>query len=161
MKLRNAFVSNSSSSSFIIEILDKTNEPCPTCGRSDPDLLRLLGEGNVNDWWNSATRVDNDKQGIIQEHLDEATSYKEDLDKLEGLKDSDRCPLTTWRESTVGESRKWRSEQLASVTAFIKEIEELTSEVYEISIDYEDQVTMNAVGNMEQNGKLKIIRGDI
>ena len=41
MKIRNGFVSNSSSSSFIIA-LKKTNVPCSHCGRKDPDFLDLI-----------------------------------------------------------------------------------------------------------------------
>ncbi len=41
MKIRNGFVSNSSSSSFIISV-KKTSEPCPACGRKDIDILDLI-----------------------------------------------------------------------------------------------------------------------
>lgn len=40
MKIRNGFVSNSSSSSFVISY--KKLEPCPHCGRSDVDVVELI-----------------------------------------------------------------------------------------------------------------------
>jgi len=40
MKTRSGFVSNSSSSSFVLA-LRKTN-PCPHCGRSDPNFLDMI-----------------------------------------------------------------------------------------------------------------------
>jgi hypothetical protein len=41
MKIRNGFVSNSSSSSFIISV-PKSSEPCPTCGRREDNILRYF-----------------------------------------------------------------------------------------------------------------------
>ena len=41
MKIRNGFVSNSSSSSFIIAV-KKLSTPCKCCGRKDPDILDVL-----------------------------------------------------------------------------------------------------------------------
>ena len=41
MKIRNGFVSNSSSSSFLIAI-KSTNEACPCCGRKDLDANAFL-----------------------------------------------------------------------------------------------------------------------
>lgn len=40
MKTRNGFVSNSSSSSFIIAVAN--GEPCEHCGRSDPDIIDMI-----------------------------------------------------------------------------------------------------------------------
>jgi len=45
MKIRNGFVSNSSSSSFVIAYTE--SEPCPHCGRKDFDFMELFR--NVND----------------------------------------------------------------------------------------------------------------
>jgi len=40
VKIRNGFVSNSSSSSYIIAIFE--SKPCPHCGRKDPNLLDMI-----------------------------------------------------------------------------------------------------------------------
>ena len=45
MKIRNGFVSNSSSSSFIIAI-KQINIPCPHCGSKDPDFLNMIEQSN-------------------------------------------------------------------------------------------------------------------
>ena len=42
MKIRNGFVSNSSSSSFILGILNNAEDKCPHCGRGDTDIIGLM-----------------------------------------------------------------------------------------------------------------------
>jgi len=42
MKIRNGFVSNSSSSSFVVAIKKDDGEACPHCGRSAPNILKML-----------------------------------------------------------------------------------------------------------------------
>ena len=47
MKIRNGFVSNSSSSSYIIA-LRNNNKPCPHCGRKDPNLLDMIESSSMH-----------------------------------------------------------------------------------------------------------------
>jgi hypothetical protein len=56
MKTRNGFISNSSSSSFIISINNKNNEPCKCCGRTDIDILKLIDKFK-NDRYDNDTEV--------------------------------------------------------------------------------------------------------
>ena len=41
MRIRKGFVSNSSSTSYIIAF--KKGDPCPHCGRSDPNFVEMIG----------------------------------------------------------------------------------------------------------------------
>ena len=44
MKIRESFVSNSSSTSFIIAFKD--SKPCPHCHRKDPNIVKLIGNSS-------------------------------------------------------------------------------------------------------------------
>ena len=44
MKSRDGFISNSSTTSFILAFEDR--DKCPTCGRSDYDLIELIEKSN-------------------------------------------------------------------------------------------------------------------
>lgn len=121
--------------------------------------MQLL-ETDRGGWSCSDTIIRENKRGIIKEHLSMAMDHQHNLDQLQGYKDSDRCPLTTWRKATVGESRKYSQEQIDNIKAFITEIENLTDDVYEIDVDYNDEEVYQAIKWMKKEGKLRIIRGE-
>jgi hypothetical protein len=56
MKIRSGYVSNSSSSSFIIAVKKELCVVCPTCGRKDPDFIDYV-EKHSNDICGDETRV--------------------------------------------------------------------------------------------------------
>jgi len=82
MKVRRGFVSNSSSSSFIIAV--KPTENCPHCGRGDINVLDMIKKVAYND----------DDTEIYAEGIDEVSSYMldrysfdaEDAKELEEVK---------------------------------------------------------------------------
>lgn len=57
MKIRHGFVSNSSSSSFII--IAKPSKVCECCGRSDPNLIDLL-----HNYWENCDSTHVDARGL-------------------------------------------------------------------------------------------------
>jgi hypothetical protein len=77
MKTRNGFVSNSSSSSFLVAL--KKIAPCSHCGRSDPDFFDVV------------TRMGND--GWVEETKLEARGVKECIDKYFEYSKEDQGPL--------------------------------------------------------------------
>lgn len=78
MKIRNGFVSNSSSSSFIIEILN--SEPCKTCGRSD-NIIDLLEKTNEEET-GIEVRGKNDVLDYVKDWLDK--KLIEEIEKAKG-----------------------------------------------------------------------------
>ena len=64
MKIRYGFVSNSSSSSFIIEI--KQSIPCDKCGRSDMNIIDMI-EKSQEYMDDSETRIEaKGKEGVLE-----------------------------------------------------------------------------------------------
>lgn len=58
MKIRNGFVSNSSSSSFIIAYLEKKSEPCPMCGHVSQNIIDCISKHSDVDGGIDAVGVD-------------------------------------------------------------------------------------------------------
>ena len=72
MKKRYNFISNSSSSSFIIAT--KKTSPCKHCGRSDPDFIDLVMRMS-NDYASDGTKVEEDGIEHVIDKLKEENEY--------------------------------------------------------------------------------------
>jgi hypothetical protein len=85
MKTRNGFVSNSSSSSFILQLKEPTF--CPHCGRRDADIIGLINKLHCN----------NDDNQVLAENKEQAIEYIKnswfvdsfDLEKLKSFKNEE------------------------------------------------------------------------
>jgi len=72
MKIRNGFVSNSSSSSFIVAIKKEPNK-CEHCGRSDPNILDAIRQkGNC---WGEETEIEAVGTDNVLEFVEEIGEY--------------------------------------------------------------------------------------
>lgn len=76
MIYRNGFVSNSSSTSFIIEV--KRTNVCKHCGRSDPDFIDLIQRVDQDNSCSDATKVEADGiENVIDKINEENNFYPE------------------------------------------------------------------------------------
>jgi 4-hydroxy-3-methylbut-2-en-1-yl diphosphate synthase IspG/GcpE len=76
MKIRNGFISNSSSSSFIILYKKQNEEACPTCGRKNRDFLDMIQEADNDSGVNEISYKE-----CLQECIDEGHVTKEEFEK--------------------------------------------------------------------------------
>lgn len=101
MKIRNGFVSNSSSSSYVIAI-KVTNEACPHCGRKDPDFLDVIDRAEGYDSDRSHVNAKGIENVIEYWKTDKASWFDEDgckeiLKKLEKYK----YDVTDWTVADI------------------------------------------------------------
>ena len=86
MKIRLGFVSNSSSSSFIIAYKED-KAPCPTCGRHDPSIEALRAAVANTNYDDNSWRYDGFEEAMAylkvydypKENMDKYTSQMEEL----------------------------------------------------------------------------------
>lgn len=84
MKIRSGFVSNSSSSSYIIAI-NSNGEPCNKCGRKDLDIIELIN--TVDQGGYSETKVYAEGYEDIKKELDDGYDDNEIINELDKNKD--------------------------------------------------------------------------
>ena len=158
MKLRNSFVSNSSSSSYIIGIINDSNEPCPHCGRQDPSLINMLKRTNTDEWSANNTQIYQNKEDLLEEYREEIETLQREIKRLETLPDDMPDPDTTWREISVKEVKEQKYKYIEEKLEFIRDINGVEGEVYYISVDYNDQIVYDLIAELEKRGKINIIR---
>ena len=89
MKVRNGFVSNSSSSSFIVHI--KKEPKCPHCGRQDLDLTEVISQTKYDatymETMNEEAAIKRVKEWVGEYDEEDKQRIKGYVDKIKAIKD--------------------------------------------------------------------------
>lgn len=157
MKQRNGFVSNSSSSSFIVAY--ETSLPCPHCGRSDKDFADMIrASGDIYE----DTYIIRTYAGDILDNLNEQVNiYKRNVKELS--KENPRNKIGTYTGSnwTVGQEIESAEEQIKIHKEAIAKVEEYMKKqwkVIEFSVSNHSSEIYEHIRNNEE--KLVIILGE-
>lgn len=99
MKIREGFISNSSSSSFIIAY-NKEQNKCPHCGRCDVDILKMIKECTDNDG-DTEVRVEG-KEEVIQYIQENWWDYTDIIKKIKAVNDMEIALIdVSYHDNTI------------------------------------------------------------
>jgi len=154
MKTRSGFVSNSSSTSYIVAIL-KPKDKCPTCGICISDLLDVIGNFSRDD---DDLVIDGQEelQFRINEIQGEIESYTEDIENplLQTPSYGNRT-AEEWRKDLI----KWRDiskQRLEEFKGYIEKYDNISS----IRISNHVQGLHSLLSVLETYGVIKILEKD-
>jgi hypothetical protein len=158
MKIRKGFISNSSSSSFIVAFKNKINK-CEHCGRSDPDFISEYIERSSNH--ETELEIDGRLSRVI-DNLKYQIEDKEANIKKYSMQHP-KEPLWYNCKSTVADAIKWEEREIEDLNKLINKIKEHESNgdiVHEFSISYHDELCRNKFNEMIENGSAVIISSE-
>ena len=151
MKVRNGFVSNSSSSSFVVAY--KESEKCPYCGRSDPDLRRVLDCAETSNRSDDTKIINENIVCILSKAKNELKTIEKELKDIDHIANDTILDQHIWKNFkytlTAGKKKSELKTEIQELKTFIDKIEELPSEwqVIHFDLSCHDDVSRQIIDN--------------
>jgi len=155
MKTRCGFVSNSSSSSFILAVQEDL-KPCKHCGRRDLGLYELI-DGKDSAWnCNDTSIIHANREEVLENQQRIMKSLKDQLDDLKFRKDpNEKCFPGGW--STVGEYRKSLENNIQDTKQLIARIKKAKGNVFECQVSYRNDLLNQMIKDLTAAGRCTIL----
>jgi hypothetical protein len=151
MKTRHGFVSNSSSSSFIVAI--NQQNACPHCGRRDVNLIDILKNQSCE---NDDTRYIGDKTYILEQLNSELHNEQKDLKSLLKRNPNEKACNSNWATDTVAKRIEYCRNDIQYYENLIRNIQTY-KEVHEIKISYHDSMLNDMLKESVRTGSIIIL----
>ena len=166
MKIRRSFVSNSSTSSFVIAFKDADLDKCPHCGRSDVSPVDLVQRGDNSLTWLATPE---DSESLLTKWGKEEVKCKGEINVAQY--DVDHTPKkrdeTQCRNRFAYDTPKYRLANLKNRLEFLQNRTRLVKEaladgctIVEIEVSNHDHFVRESIQAMKDGGKIKILDGD-
>jgi len=168
MKIRNSFVSNSSSTSYVIEKLPTltSKHTCSHCGHQSPDMSITwkVFYGRISSgqhgYSGEETKIDNNKEGLINEAEEQLKASEERLILLKDLPLDKLYPPRNRYGTTVGQARKWGQAEKEAAELQLAILSSTDGEVIALRISYHDDVTQSLLNELADNKAIRILATD-
>jgi hypothetical protein len=157
MKIRTGFVSNSSSSSYLIKI-NGVSEPCPTCGRKNIniiDYIRNFDNGETGIKYENKTSILEDIELNIK-HSKERIQEMSLLDPNEVPQEYKNWGYTRTAQQIIEDQQQYAKE----LQTRYDKISAISGEVYDIYISYHDKGIQEIFDQAVRNKDIEIIERD-
>jgi len=154
MKIRNGFVSNSSTTSFIVALNDSV--PCPHCGRIDTDIINIIA--NTDDYSGDTEILWTDPTQFLIDLKESRASEQEELASYKDQQDDDKAGYKN--QYFVKDLRQWRSDSIKYVTKMISSTEQAHAEgktVVSFDVSTHNRTFIDIIDSQIESGTLTLI----
>ncbi len=154
MKIRNGFVSNSSSTSFIVAL--NNSVPCPHCGRCDKSIIDMIETAQMH---SSETEMRwSDPRDFLIDTEKEIESYDKELREYRTMDPNSMGGYQNrYKISTL---MQWTQDSIAKLTKLMGAIQDAQSEgkqVIKFDADYHDDLLNDIIREQIESGTIEVI----
>lgn len=159
MKIRSGFVSNSSSSSFILAIKSTSSVPCPHCKRVGIPITEFFS----NDRYDEDKLSWDDPTEYLREIQAEIDGCKRQNAEYSQYNPNEIAPSTYGGTATYGDHIRWNGLHIAANEKLVDKIQAAQKaghQVIEVVLDNHNTTIWNILRALENSGDIEVIYGD-